>query len=385
MPGFHPGFAAFRPSRGPKRASGRAYSGRKPKPRLRFEPVLVVHEAALEHQELGPSRRVKQDRPVWCPALEANVLAAIAKEGDQFYARPAGCGRERRCRGIKPDLRAVLRIKLPELDKDDAPGRRPRRVVRRGRVANIRSGREIAMGVLEHPVKDQELLAAAVSMRREMAMRRVPDDRGSARHLIPDAIQHASVDAFDRRGDPGKPRGMHRGPFRKIRVDLHGSSPWPALPWQRPMSGGLKLVLGVARQLVELALKENSKHLLEHARKIAHVRIHTVSHGSAPITNPIPIVAGVDREIKFKSSLLHLFDGTYHVRQACHRVPTTGIRIKEDGKLRFIFLLKLNSMVIWVIVNAKEQPLWQLLEYTFDSNAAPMVREYLAGDFGAEL
>jgi hypothetical protein len=55
-------------------------------------------------------------------------------------------------------------------------------------------------------------------------MRRVPDDRGSARHLIADAIQHSSVDAFDRREDPGKSRGMHRDPLRKIRVDLHGSS-----------------------------------------------------------------------------------------------------------------------------------------------------------------
>src|SRR6516225_4442615 len=89
MPGFHPGFAAFRPGRGPKRASGRPFSGRKPKPRLRFEPVVVVREAAFEHQELGPSRRIKQDRPVWCPALKPNVLASIAKEGDQFHAWPA--------------------------------------------------------------------------------------------------------------------------------------------------------------------------------------------------------------------------------------------------------------------------------------------------------
>jgi hypothetical protein len=37
------------------------------------------------------------------------------------------------------------------------------------------------------PIKDQELLAAAVSMRAEMTVRRVPDDRGSARYLIADA------------------------------------------------------------------------------------------------------------------------------------------------------------------------------------------------------
>src|SRR5215470_18931263 len=80
-----------------------------------------------------------------------------------------------------------------------------------------------------------------------MAMRRVPDDRGSARHLIADAIQHSSVDAFDRRGDPGKPRGMHRGPLRKIRVDLHCSSPWPAPGVATPTANLLQAVIGSIR------------------------------------------------------------------------------------------------------------------------------------------
>ena len=34
---------------------------------------------------------------------------------------------------------------------------------------------------------------------------------------------------------------------------------------------GSDFIIRVARQLVELAVKENSKHLLEHARKIVHV------------------------------------------------------------------------------------------------------------------
>src|SRR5208337_3465311 len=137
-------------------------------------------------------------------------------------------------------------IELPELDKDDAPGRRARRVVRRGRIADVRSGREIAMLVLEDAVKDQELLAAAVSMRGETTVRRVPDDRGGARHLIANAIQHPAVDAFHRRGDPWKPRGMDRDPLRKIRVDLHGSSRSPALLW-RPTPNRLQAATGSIR------------------------------------------------------------------------------------------------------------------------------------------
>ena len=89
------------------------------------------------------------------------------------------------------------------------------------------------MVVLDAPVKDQELLAAAVNMPRDMAMRCVPDDRGGARYLIADAIQHPPVDAFDRRGDPGKPRGMRRDPLRKIRIDLHGNLARLRLVWRR--------------------------------------------------------------------------------------------------------------------------------------------------------
>jgi hypothetical protein len=74
---------------------------------LDVEEVLVVREAAFEHQELGPSRRVKPDRLIWCPALKPNVLAAIARAG-----RP-GAGVDGIPCGVKPNLRAVLRIELP--------------------------------------------------------------------------------------------------------------------------------------------------------------------------------------------------------------------------------------------------------------------------------
>jgi hypothetical protein len=156
MAGLDPGFAAFRPGRGAKRASGR-----KPKPGVRVQPVFVVLEIAFERQDLGAAGRVERDPRVRLPAFESNVLAVIAIEGDQLHARPTGSRRERLSRGVKPDLRAVLRIELPELDKNDAPGRRPRSMPRPQRVADIRSGPEIAVLVLENSVEDQELFAAA--------------------------------------------------------------------------------------------------------------------------------------------------------------------------------------------------------------------------------
>ena len=105
MAGLDPGFAAFRPGLGPKRASGR-----KPKPGLRFEPVFAVLEEAFEHQELRAAGGVERDGPIRRPAFEPNVLALIAKQRNHLHARPGG----RRCEwhycGIEPDLRAVLRI-----------------------------------------------------------------------------------------------------------------------------------------------------------------------------------------------------------------------------------------------------------------------------------
>jgi hypothetical protein len=55
------------------------------------------------------------------------------------------------------------------------------------------------MLVLEDAVQHEELLAPAMGVRREMAVRGVANDRGRARHLIPDAVEHSPVDPGDGR------------------------------------------------------------------------------------------------------------------------------------------------------------------------------------------
>ena len=78
------------------------------------------------------------------------------------------------------------------------------------------------MLVLENAVQDQELLAAAMGVGREVAVRRIAHDRGRARHFIADAVQHAPVDSGDRRWPPVEPRRMNRDPPRKVGVQFHG-------------------------------------------------------------------------------------------------------------------------------------------------------------------
>ena len=80
---------------------------------------------ALEHQELGAAGGVERDGPVRPPAFEPNVLALIAKQRNQLHAGRPGVGVNEHRRGVKTDLRAVLRIELPELDKDHAPDADP--------------------------------------------------------------------------------------------------------------------------------------------------------------------------------------------------------------------------------------------------------------------
>ena len=69
------------------------------------------------------------------------------------------------------------------------------------------------MLILEDAFENKKLLTAAVGMSGEMAMRRVTNDRSSAGHLIPDAIQHPPVDAGHRRRYPSETRSMHDDPL----------------------------------------------------------------------------------------------------------------------------------------------------------------------------
>ncbi len=77
------------------------------------------------------------------------------------------------------------------------------------------------MLVLENPVEDKELLAASVRVGREMRVRRVADDRCSARDLLADPVEHAAFNTGHWRGRPGQLSRMHYRALGKICVEFH--------------------------------------------------------------------------------------------------------------------------------------------------------------------
>ena len=139
----------------------------------------------------------------------------------KFDTRKIGRRREGEAGGFDTHRRPVVRVELPELDEDRAAGLGAGCVAAGRRIADIGAGGIVAMLVLEDAVEHQELLAAAMGVRREMAVRGVADDRGGARHLVPDAVEHAAVHAWDRRRRPVQPGRMHRRASAEIRVEVH--------------------------------------------------------------------------------------------------------------------------------------------------------------------
>lgn len=93
---------------------------------------------------------------------------------------------------------AISQIELPEFHKNNATCVRSWRMTRNRRVANVGAGRKVTMLILKDPVQNDELLAATVGVRRELAVRCVSNHRGRPRHLITQAVQHATLHARHR-------------------------------------------------------------------------------------------------------------------------------------------------------------------------------------------
>ncbi len=97
-----------------------------------------------------------------------------------------------------------------------------RRVARTDRVANVGAGGKIAVVVGEGAVEHQELFAAGMFMGREPAARGIAAEAGRARDLVAVALQQATLDAGERRGDPWQRAGRDDHAPVEIGVELHG-------------------------------------------------------------------------------------------------------------------------------------------------------------------
>ena len=92
------------------------------------------------------------------------------------------------------------------------------------RVAHVGPCREITVLVLKHAIQDDELFPAGVGVGRERTAGRIADDGCRASYLAADAVQHAPVHAFHRRGLPFNCVGIDDNAGGEISVQFHGGS-----------------------------------------------------------------------------------------------------------------------------------------------------------------
>ena len=156
-----------------------------------------------------------------CPAFQSYLFARVSEQRHDLHSRPILCRQKRHLGSVELDTRAVVGGKLPQLDEDDATHVGSGDVPRRWRVADIRTDRVVAVLVLEDSLDHEELFSAFVRMCREMAARRVSDDRGRSCHLVADTIEHAAFDSRHGRGDPGQTGSMNDSALGKICIQVH--------------------------------------------------------------------------------------------------------------------------------------------------------------------
>src|SRR5258708_7750453 len=206
MAGLDPDPAAARAGSRPQRRGSR-----EPEPRLRLEILPALTEPAFQDQKLEATWRLQNDLGIARPAFQADVFARVLEQRHHPYSRALGSGAVRQAGRVEAHMGAIVGIELPQLDEDRTACLRPRPMRGGWRIADIRAGRKVAVLVLEHAVEHEELFAAAMRVRREAGAQGVAHDRGRARHLAAHAIEHAALDAGDRRPRPGEARRVDDG------------------------------------------------------------------------------------------------------------------------------------------------------------------------------
>src|SRR5215472_7248606 len=168
-------------------------AGRQSQPREPGELLAAFDKAAVQNEQFDPPGNRHCDANACRPQFQQNELPGALVQYSKFDTRDVGRVRERELGGFDTHWRPVIWVELPKLDEDRTTGLRAGRVAAGRRVANISARGVVAMLVLKDALQHQELLAAAVGVGREAAARGVTDDRGRARHLIADAVEHSPI------------------------------------------------------------------------------------------------------------------------------------------------------------------------------------------------
>src|SRR5262249_49777148 len=156
----------------------------------------------IDYKKFAAVRKIESNRGIRQPAFHPYLLPATMEQRGDLNAESVLCRLVSQRPGLDTHPCAGPPIELPQLDEEHAARRGARRGARVRRIADIGTGRVIAMLVLESALKHKKLFAAVMRVRREAAGRRVAHDRGRSSDLAADAIEHPPVDPGDWRGDP---------------------------------------------------------------------------------------------------------------------------------------------------------------------------------------
>ncbi len=191
---------------------------------------LVVLQRAFEHQDFlafgmgvglkdGIGREPDQRHVLGAEPVQRQHRQALDQPGE-----PLGLA------GVDHHALPVVGMELAQLDEEGAALVAPRRVAGAGRVAHVRSGGVVAVGIGKGAGENQELLAQTMLMMVETATRPKADEAGRPRHFVALAVKHAPLDAVGRRRHPlGLVGETHRA-LVKVRPNPHGvvSLPFPS-------------------------------------------------------------------------------------------------------------------------------------------------------------
>lgn len=134
------------------RSSRQRAATRKAQPRKAIESIAIVVKFAVQHQKFHATIKGPLYLDSRLPFFDLNRFLRILKEGSDRYPGTGLIGDPPHFIDVGDKGRAIIGFELPKLDKNDATGRRTRRMSGAGRVAHIRPARKVAPLVLKDPL-----------------------------------------------------------------------------------------------------------------------------------------------------------------------------------------------------------------------------------------
>ena len=180
----------------------------------------VVAKHPLDDQNLFATRMpVRTKTGVGRPSNQGCADAVVLMQRHDLQARhhalPPGQGAS-----VKANRLLVLRGKLPQLDEDHTAVTRKWSMRRARRIAQIGACGVVAAFIGKDAFKHQDFFTAAMHMPGKAGARQVAHDAGGPRNFRANAVQHASLNAGQRRWEPFGASSTRDDALREVVIQI---------------------------------------------------------------------------------------------------------------------------------------------------------------------